>query len=99
MNGLTRIIYNKSKHTTMTRRIKILALWFLTICGFASHSICDMLPMFWGKDMAVVASDGNVDQGMIVFMITLAFLLPSCGILCMLADKAKILKKVNVVLA
>ena len=59
----------------MTKRIKISILWLLTICGFACHSITDVLPMFWGKDMAVVATDGNVDQGMIVFMMTLSFLI------------------------
>ena len=47
----------------MTKSIKISVLWLLTICGFAAHSICDVLPMFWGKNMAVVATDGNVDQG------------------------------------
>ena len=55
----------------MTRSIKITILWLLTVCGFAAHSICDVLPMFWGKNMAVVATDGNVDQGRIVFMMTL----------------------------
>jgi len=55
--------------------------------------------MFWGKDMAVVATDGNVDQGMVVFMMTLAFLLPACGVLCVLAGKGKALKVVNAVLA
>ncbi len=83
----------------MSKQIKILALWFLTMCGFACHSICDVLPMFWGKDMAVVATDGNVDQGMIVFMMTLAFLFPTCGVLCTLADRSKILKVINAVLA
>ena len=82
----------------MTRNIKISLLWLLTIGGFACHSICDVLPMFWGKDMAVVATDGNVDQGMIVFMMTLSFLIPTCGVLCMLA-KTKVLKIANVVLA
>lgn len=82
----------------MTRSIKISLLWLLTIGGFACHSICDVLPMFWGKDMAVVATDGNVDQGMIVFMMTLSFLIPTCGVLCMLA-KTKVLKIANVVLA
>ena len=53
----------------MTRSIKISILWLLTVCGFACHSICDVLPMFWGKNMAIAATDGNVDQGMIVFMI------------------------------
>ena len=82
----------------MTRSIKITILWLLTVCGFASHSICDVLPMFWGKNMAVVASDGNVDQGMIVFMMTLSYLIPACGVLCMLWT-AKALKVINAVLA
>jgi hypothetical protein len=82
----------------MTRSIKISVLWLLTICGFACHSICDVLPLFWGKNMAVAATDGNVDQGMIVFMMTLSFLIPACGVLCMLA-KAKTAKIINAVLA
>ncbi len=82
----------------MTRSIKISILWLLTICGFACHSICDVLPMFWGKDMAVAATDGNVDQGMIVFMMLLSFFIPACGVLCMLA-KAKVVKVINAVLA
>ena len=82
----------------MTKSIKISILWLLTISGFAAHSICDVLPMFWGKNMAVVATDGNVDQGMIVFMMTLSFLIPACGVLCMLV-KGKVTKVVNAVLA
>lgn len=82
----------------MTRSIKISVLWLLTICGFACHSICDVLPLFWGKNMAVAATDGNVDQGMIVFMMTLSFLIPACGVLCMLA-KVKTAKIINAVLA
>ena len=82
----------------MTRIIKICVLWLLTICGFACHSICDILPMFWGKNMAVAATDGNVDQGMIVLMMTLSFLIPACGVLCMLW-KAKTAKVINAILA
>lgn len=82
----------------MTRIIKICVLWLLTICGFACHSICDILPMFWGKNMAVAATDGNVDQGMIVLMMTLSFLIPACGVLCMLW-KAKTAKIINAILA
>ncbi len=82
----------------MTRIIKICVLWLLTICGFACHSICDILPMFWGKNMAVAATDGNVYQGMIVLMMTLSFLIPACGVLCMLW-KAKTAKVINAILA
>ena len=79
--------------------MKITAMWLLTICGFACHSITDMLPMFWGRDMALVATDGNVDQGMIVFMMMLSLFIPACGVLCMLAEKPKGLKTVNALLA
>ena len=82
----------------MTRSINISVLWLLTICGFACHSICDVLPMSWGKNMAVAATDGNVDQGMIVFMMTLSYLIRACGMLCMLW-KAKVSKNINAVLA
>ena len=84
----------------MERNQKIIALWLMTICGFACHTLTDILPMFWGKDMAVVATNGNVDYGMIVFMMTLSFFIPVCGIFCLLTDcRAKILLTVNAVLA
>lgn len=82
----------------MTKKIKISVLWLLTIGGFACHSICDVLPMFWGKNMAVVATDGNVDQGMIVFMMLISFLFPACGVLCMMWEN-KATKIVNAILA
>lgn len=88
------------KSKAMERKQKIIALWLMIICGFACHTLTDVLPMFWGKDMAVVATDGNVDQGMIVFMMTLSFFIPVCGIFCMLTDcRAKMLRIVNVFLA
>lgn len=84
----------------MTRNIRIAILWLMTICGYACHSITDILPMFWGKDMAVAATDGNVDQGMIVFMMAISFLVPVCGLFCLLADrKSQLLGIVNAVLA
>lgn len=81
----------------MKRNSKILALWLLTIGGFASHSIADLLPLFWGKDLRI-ATDGNVDQGMIVMMMSLSYLLPACGILCTLSEK-KFTKVLNAALA
>lgn len=62
----------------MEKKTKIIVLWLLTICGFASHSITDILPMFWGKNVAV-ATDGVVPDGMIAFMMLLAFFLPACA--------------------
>ena len=88
------------KSKAMERKQKIIALWLMIICGFACHTLTDVLPMFWGKDMAVAATDGNVDQGMIVFMMTLSFFTPVCGIFCLLTDsRAKMLLIVNAFLA
>ena len=88
------------KSKAMERKQKMIALWLMIICGFACHTLTDVLPMFWGKDMAVAATDGNVDQGMIVFMMTLSFFIPVCGIFCMLTDsRAKMLLIVNAFLA
>ena len=88
------------KNKAMERKQKIIALWLMIICGFACHTLTDVLPMFWGKDMAVAATDGNVDQGMIVFMMTLSFFIPVGGIFCMLTDsRAKMLLIVNAFLA
>ena len=83
----------------MERIQKIVTLWLMTICGFSCHALTDVLPMFWGKNMAVVATDGNVDYGMIVFMMIVSFLIPVCGLFCLLTDcKAKLLLIVNAVL-
>ena len=42
----------------------------------------------------------NVDYGMIVFMMTLSFFIPVCGLFCMLTDyRTKFLRMVNAVLA
>ena len=54
--------------------------------------------MFWGKNMAVAATDGNVDQGMVVLMMTLSFLIPAIGVLCTMWE-SKALKAVNAGLA
>ena len=83
----------------MNRKQKIVALWLMTICGFASHSLTDMLPMFWGKDLRM-ATDGVVDQGMIVLIVVLSFLIPVCGLFCLLTEsKARLLRILNAVLA
>ncbi len=72
----------------------------MTICVFACHTITDILPMFWGENMAIIATDGNADQGMMAFMMILSYSIPACGIFCLLTDsRAKLLRIVNAVLA
>ena len=48
--------------------------------------------------MAVAASDGNVDYGMIVFMMILSFFIPACSVLCVLW-KRKVYRVANALLA
>ena len=48
--------------------------------------------------MAVAASDGNVDYGMIVIMMILSFFIPACGVLCVLW-KRKVYRVANALLA
>lgn len=84
----------------MERRQKIITLWIMIICGFACHTLTDILPIFWGKNLAVMATDGNVDQGMMAFMMILSYFIPACGMFCLLTDcRAKLLRIVNAVLA
>ena len=75
----------------------MIVLWLLIVCGFACHSIMDLLPLFWGKSIAISA-DGSVPQGMLVFMAVLSLLVPSCGLFCMMFERRWTLI-VNAVLA
>ena len=67
----------------MKREMKIVTLWLMTICGLCCHTLTDLLPIFWGKNLAVMATDGNVQWGM--------SLMSDC--------KTKLAKWINVVLA
>lgn len=83
----------------MQDKVKIAILWCLTICGLACHSLMDLLPIFWGKNVAI-ATEGVVPQGMIAFMATLTYLVPLLGILALLPSKpSKALLWGNFVLA
>lgn len=84
----------------MKREMKIVTLWLMTICGLCCHTLTDLLPIFWGKNLAVMATDGNVQWGMIVMMMTITFVIPVIGLFCLMSDcKTKMAKWVNVVLA
>ena len=83
----------------MERIHKIITLWLMIMCGFASHSLTDFLPMCWGKDVRI-ATDGVVDQSMIMCIVILSFLIPVIGLFCMLTDvKSKAVTMCNAVLA
>lgn len=36
-----------------TLKIKIVVLWVAVICGFALHTLADLLPLFWGENITI----------------------------------------------
>lgn len=66
-----------------TIKIKIVVLWVAIICGFALHTLADLLPLFWGENITIEAT-GNAPAGLLTFMMTVSYLIPVVGILCVL---------------
>lgn len=72
----------------MEKATKTAILWIVMLCGNIFHTVADMLPLFWGQDIAIDGS-GNAPLGIRVFMSVMCFLIPVCGILIPLFVKAK----------
>lgn len=79
-------------------KIKIAILWTAVMCGFALHSLADLLPLFWKADIAVDAS-GEAPAGLLTFMMAVSYLLPAAGILCVSFGRKRIWSMANAVLA
>ena len=81
-----------------TSKIKIIVLWVIVICGFALHTLADLLPLFWAESITVDAT-GNAPAGLLTFMMTVSYLIPVIGILCTLYGRSRPWYIGNVVLA
>lgn len=64
-----------------------------------AHIAADILPAFWGANIAMPDSTGEASMGMIMFMMSMAFFVPMCGLLCMNYRKFKVMRVINLVLA
>ncbi len=78
---------------------KVSFMWVVIMVGFAMHMLADMLPAFWGANIAMPDATGEASVGMIAFMIGLSFIVPMCGLLCMQYRTNKTMRLVNLVLA
>ena len=78
---------------------KISLLWVVVMVGFMAHMVTDVLPAFWGANIAMPDATGEVHTGMIFFMICISFFVPMCGLLCMQYKKYKFMRIANFVLA
>lgn len=79
-------------------KIKIIVLWVTVICGFALHTLADLLPLFWAESITVEAT-GNAPAGLLTFMMTVSYLIPVIGVLCTLYGRGRLWYIGNVVLA
>ncbi len=82
-----------------TKISKVSLIWVIIMVGFAMHMLADMLPAFWGADIAMPDATGEAPTGMMLFMIGMAFFVPMCGLLCMNYRNCKAMRVINLVLA
>lgn len=82
-----------------TKISKVSLIWVIIMVGFAMHMLADMLPAFWGADIAMPDATGEAPMGMMLFMIGMAFFVPMCGLLCMNYRNCKAMRIINLVLA
>lgn len=82
-----------------TKVSKVSLIWVTIMVGFAMHMLADMLPAFWGADIAMPDATGETPTGMMLFMIGMAFFVPMYGLLCMNYRSCKTMRVINLVLA
>ena len=83
----------------MNRVSKVSFMWVVIMVGFAMHMLADMLPAFWGVNIAMPDATGEAPVGMLIFMMSLSFFIPMCGLLCMQYRRCKAMLTINLVLA
>ncbi len=78
---------------------KIALLWVIVMVGFMAHTVAELLPAFWGANIAIDGSTGEAPTGMLILMTAVSFFIPMCGLFCMQYHKSKAMRVVNLVLA
>ena len=66
------------------------------MCGLTIHSLADLMPLLWGVNIAV-SQDGTAPSGILVFMMTITYLIPVLGILCVLFWNQRLGRKTNAI--
>ena len=63
----------------MKENIKLSFLWVAIVAGMSSHSLMDVMPLFWNADIAI-SKDGVAPVSMLVMMAVVSFTLPITGL-------------------
>lgn len=82
----------------MMQTTKIALLWIAIMCGYAFHTLADIMPIFWSGDIAIT-TDGNTPIGMVTFIMVICYLIPVCGILLQVLSYSKWCMVLNTVLS
>lgn len=82
----------------MKRETNISILWIVIMCGFAFHTIADMIPIFWGENIAV-SNDGNAPRGLMTMMMVASYTIPVLGILLTIGKNVRWTIATNLVLS
>ncbi len=83
----------------MEHKAKISVLWITIMIGFCVHTFVDMLPLFFGGNVAIPESTGIVPNGMYAFMGCIMYLIPIIAILITLYGNNKTWQTVNLIIA
>lgn len=65
----------------MERSTRMVFLWLTIMVGYCVHTLIDLLPVFFGGNVAIPGSEGVVPGGMYAFTGMIMFLLPVAGLL------------------
>lgn len=79
-------------------KIRVTILWTVVMCGLGIHSLAGLLPLFWNETVAV-SDSGTAPKGLLTFMMAITYLIPVCGILCVMYGNKRLYGIINVVLA
>lgn len=82
----------------MERQTKITILWITVMCGITIHSLADLMPLFWSENIAI-SQDGIAPKGLLMFMMTVTYLIPVFGIVCTMFWNNKAGNMTNAILA
>lgn len=79
-------------------RFRVIVLWIAIMVGFTLHNLADMMPLFWNVDI-VVEPSGTAPTGLLFFMMTISYLIPVIGLLCVSYMRKTFGAASNIVLA
>lgn len=82
----------------MQRETKVAILWIVMMCGYAFHTLADIMPSFWQESIAV-SDSGVAPQGMMAFIMVVSYFIPVCGIILSAIIKSRWAITVNFILS